>query len=303
MGKVKKVVVWTTKQPKMPFCVLGSRSSGKRGKWQCQSNYINSFPLFLEELVVLCGTLLLIVDFNGVKRQFWSPSSGQVREEAPRPCTGGEPLGPPTFGTSHQTAHIPNPSAASPLHLSAKHESSFLIVNRLAAHTFFRPQENWDHFTFSCTTGQPSSLHPKNSLTGINRPNQRRARIAAKNVWRDALLRGLSLPPWAADLKSGPWEGPARPRGGAAQVQVQGGAVACRRALHTCSTCARCSRPDPSELSWPAASQVLCSCRPCFAAAFSSPARSLLICGWGICWPARHAFLGAQVRQTSGFKQ
>ena len=36
------------------------------------------------------------------------------------------------------SAHIPNPSTpASPLHLSPKHESSFLIVNRLAGlHTF-----------------------------------------------------------------------------------------------------------------------------------------------------------------------
>ena len=99
-----------------------------------------------------------------------------------------------------------------------------------------------------------------------------------------------SLPPWAADLKSGPWKArpdPAVVQG--AQVQVQGGAVAC---LHL-QPPARAAPPDPTRPSQPAAaSQVLCSCRPCFAPAFSPTAWSLLICGWGICCPARHAFLG-----------
>ena len=86
-----------------------------------------------------------------VLESFKRPS---LREEAPRPCTGVEALGlgpctllgplhpgPHTLGPLHQTAcHIPNPSAAaSPLHLSAKHESSFLIVNRLAAQYTFDP--------------------------------------------------------------------------------------------------------------------------------------------------------------------
>ena len=60
-----------------------------------------------------------------------------------------------------------------------------------------------------------------------------------------------SLPPWAADLKSGPWKArpdPAVVQG--AQVQVQGGAVAClhlqppaRAAPSQTCTC----RPDPTE--------------------------------------------------------
>ena len=58
---------------------------------------------------------------------------------------------------------------------------------------FFGPKKTETTLPPAAQLASPSALHPKNSLTGINRPNQRRARIAAKNVWRDALLRGLSL--------------------------------------------------------------------------------------------------------------
>ena len=56
-----------------------------------------------------------------------------------------------------------------------------------------------------------------------------------------------SLSPWAADLKSGPWKGPARPRGGAAQVQVQGGAVCLQQGGAQPAAPARAA-PDPYRL-------------------------------------------------------
>ena len=138
----------------------------------------------------------------------------------------------------------------------------------------------------------PSALHPKNSLTGINRPNQRRARIAAKNVWRDALLRGLS-PSVGCRPKKRALEGP-----GPTPRWCSAGAGAGRCSEHAPAAPARAA-PDPTRPSWAGLllhHRSYAAAGPCFAAAFSPSAWSLLICGWGICWPARHAFLGAATR-------
>ena len=234
------------------------------------------------------------------KRQFQSPSNGGLRGEAPRPCTGVEALGPRALGPLHQT-ELP----IFPIHLlllllctsPPNMNLHFWLSTGWPACTLltlFRPEENWDHFTSSCTTGRPVCPAPKElfnwhksaeSKKGKNRREER--------LKRCTFARALSLPPWAADLKSGPWEGPARPRGGAAQVQVQGGA-----ALHLQSTCARCTtRPVPSELSWPAASQVLCSCRALFCGGFFPAGLIIIDLRVGhLLWPARHAFLGSAAR-------
>ena len=178
-------------------------------------------------------------------------------------------LGPRALGPWHQTAvPIPNPSAPSPLHLSAKHESSFLIVNRLpASHLFQNPRKLrplYLHLHWPVCPAPKELFNWHKSAESKKGKNRREERLK-----RCTFARALSLPPWAADLKSGPWEGPARPRGGAAQVQVQGGAVAC---LHL-QPPARAAPADPTRPSQPAAaSQVLCSCRPCFAPAFSPTA-------------------------------
>ena len=47
-----------------------------------------------------------------------------------------------------------------------------------------------------------SARHPKNCLTGINRTNQRRARIAAKKFEEMHFCAGSLSAPWAPDLKS-----------------------------------------------------------------------------------------------------